>query len=247
MKSLPVLALLTLAACKPSPSSLTVFCAAGLKKPVEEAARQYEGETGVRVSLQYGGTGTLLSQLQVAKRGDLFIAADEGALADARQRGLIRESLPLVIQHPVIAVKKGNPKGIAQLADLQRADVRLSLANPDAASISKVTRQILGAERWSALAASAAVMKPTVMDVAADLALDAVDAAIVWDAVVSQFKDLETVEIPELQQHREAASVAVLTFCEQKDEALRLVQYLAAPEKGGAVFAAHGFQPAGSP
>src|SRR5215217_2656823 len=85
-------------------ATLTVFCAAGLKKPVEAIAQQYREELGVEVSLQYGGTGTLLSQLQVAKQGDLFIAADDGSIADARTRKLIQEVVPLVVQHPVVAV-----------------------------------------------------------------------------------------------------------------------------------------------
>ena len=63
---------------KTSAASLTVFCAAGIKKPVEEIAAAYQKETGTEVRLQYGGTGTLLSQLKITKQGDLFIAADDG-------------------------------------------------------------------------------------------------------------------------------------------------------------------------
>lgn len=98
--------------------TLTVFCAAGLKKPVEAIAQQYREEFGIEVNLDYGGTGTLLSRIQVAKKGDLFIAADDGSLADARKLKLIQEVVPIVVQHPVVAVKKGNAKNIHALADL---------------------------------------------------------------------------------------------------------------------------------
>ncbi len=225
-------------------TSLTVYCAAGLKKPVEAIAEQYRKELGIEVSLQYGGTGTLLSQLQVAKQGDLFIAADDGSLADARKRNLAAEVIPLVVQHPVVAVKKGNPKGLHSLADLLRADVKFAIANPDSASISKISRQLLGAQ-WDAFAAKAAVMKPTVTEVAADAQLGAVDASVVWDATVPQFKELETVELPEFAKHRENASAAVLTFCKQPQEALKFARYLAAPDRGGKVFQQNGFQLAG--
>ncbi len=235
-----------LPACKPSPSTgLIVYCAAGLKKPVEAVALQYEQETGTPVSLQYGGTGTLLSQLQVAKRGDLFIAADDGALTDARRLKLVDESLPLALQHPVIAVKKGNPKAIQTLADLQRDDVKTGLANPEAASIGKIARRLMGEPAWKTLAAKAAVMKPTVSEVAADVTIGAVDAAILWDATVPQFKELEAIEVPEFTAHREAASAAVLNACVQSQAALGFARYLAAPDKGGAVFASLGFQTAG--
>ena len=225
-------------------ASLTVYCAAGLKKPVEAIAAAYGKEFGFEVNLQYGGTGTLLSQIEVAKRGDLFIAADDGSLADAGKRKLVAEVLPLAVQRPVVAVKAGNPKAIRALADLVRGDVRLALANPEAASISKVAKRLLGAE-WDRLAAKAVVMKPTVTELAADLQLGATDAAIVWDAVVKQFDGLEAVESPEISSHQENASAAVLSVCQDPVAALRFARYLAAPDRGGKIFGEQGFTPAG--
>ena len=224
--------------------SLTVYCAAGLKKPVEAVAAAYRREYGAEVNLQYGGSGTLLSQIEVARRGDLYIAADEGSLADGARRKLVAESVPLVSQRPVVAVRTGNPRSVRGLADLSRADVRLGLANPEAASISRVSQRLLG-DAWSGLVAKAAVMKPTVTELAADLQLDAIDAAIVWDGVARQFPGLETVEVPELAAHREPAAAAVLSVCRDPAAALRFARYLAAPDEGGRIFADCGFTPAG--
>jgi molybdate transport system substrate-binding protein len=231
-------------AFKPAKTSsvpLTVFCAAGIKKPVEEIATAYQKETATEVRLQYGGTGTLLSQLKITKQGDLFIAADDGALADAKKLGVTREEFPLVNQQPVLAVAKGNPKHIDSLAALKNPGIKLALANPEAASISRVTKKLLGPE-WEALAAKAAVMKPTVTEIAADLSLGAVDAAIVWDSTVPQFKGLEIVPLPELAKHTEHATASVLSSSQQPAEALRFARYLTAPEKGGAIFQKHGFK-----
>lgn len=225
---------------KTTSAPLTVFCAAGMKKPVEEIAAAYQKETGTEVRLQFGGTGTLLSQLKIAKQGDLFIAADDGALADAKKLEVTREIFPLVIQKPVLAVAKGNPKHIDSLAVLKTPEIKLALANPEAASIGRVTKKLLGAE-WDALAAKAAVMKPTVTEIAADLSLGAVDAAIVWDSVVPQFK-LEIAPLPELAKHEEHATAAILSFSQQPAEALRFARYLTAPEKGGAIFQKQGFK-----
>lgn len=224
--------------------TLTVYCAAGLKKPVEAVAQQYQREAGVEVRLQFGGSGTLLSQLRVAKQGDLFIAADDGSVADARKADVIREVIPLATQRPVIAVRSGNPKNIQTIADLLRADVKVALANSEAASISRVSRAVLG-ETWEKLSARAAVMKPTVNELAADLALGTVDAAIVWDSTVAQFKGTQAVTVPELSARSENASATVLNFCPQPAAALRFARYLSAPEKGGAIFKANGFTPAG--
>ncbi len=132
------------------------------------------------------------------------------SVADAQKSGVIREVLPLAKQKPVIGVRAGNPKNIRTVADLLRDDVKVALANPEAASISRVARTVLG-ETWTKLAAHAAVMKPTVTEIAADLALGTVDAAIVWDSIVGQFK-VEAIEVPELSARSENASATVLEF-----------------------------------
>jgi molybdate transport system substrate-binding protein len=225
-------------------STLTVYCAAGLKKPVEAIAEQYRKEFGVEVQLQFGGTGTLLSQIRVAKQGDLFIAADDGSVADARKHDAVREAVPLVRQSPVIGVREGNPKNIATFDDLFREDIRVAIANPEAASIGKSTRAAAG-DRWEALAAKAAVMKPTVTELATDLTLGAVDAAVIWDSTVPQFKGTAMVKVPELEAKAEFASATILTACQQPQAALKFARYLAAPTKGAAIFQEHGFEPAG--
>ncbi|MBL6765970.1 MAG: substrate-binding domain-containing protein [Verrucomicrobiae bacterium] len=221
--------------------TLTVYCAAGIKNPVAAAAAAYEQETGVRVQLQFGGTGTLLSQIRVANQGDLFVAADEGAVADAKRHKTVREVIPLVLQYPVIAVKAGNPKKIASLADLLREDVKTAIANPEAASIGKATRAAAG-DRWPELKQRVAVMKPTVTELAADLTIGAIDAAVIWNSTVPQFKGIEAVRIPEFDDRSDKVTVSVLSVAEDGPGALKFARYLAAPEKGGEIFRGMGFE-----
>ncbi len=230
----------------PSPlngrTSLMVFCAAGLKHPVEAVADAYRKEFGVEVQLQFGGTGTLLSQIRVAQQGDLFVAADDGSVQDARKFNAVREVLPMVLQYPVIGVREGNPKSIRSLADLMRDDVRVAVANPEAASIGKSTRAAMGAQ-WDAFSAKVTVMKPTVTELAADLSLGAVDAAVIWNSTVPQFKGVQAVRVPEFDSRAENVSVTVLAACRQPQAALKFARYLTAAEKGGAIFKSKGFEP----
>lgn len=223
---------------------LTVYCAAGLKKPVEQIAADFQRETGTAVRLQYGGTAALLSAIRLAQKGDLFIAADAAGVNDARKFDAIREVIPLVKQHAVIAVRAGNPRGVRSLTDLLRDDLRLALANAESAAIGRAVKTALG-DRYPPLAARAVVQKPTVTEIAADLSLGAVDAAILWNSTVPQFSGIEAVEVPELSASVENASAAVLASSKQPALALRFARYLAAPEKGGAVFGKHGFSPLG--
>src|SRR5262245_49945166 len=94
------------------PEPLVVYCAAGLRTPVEAVAKEYEAAYGVPVQIQYGGSQTLLANIEVSHRGDLYIPADESYLKTARDKNLIDETIPLASMAPVLAVKQGNPKNL---------------------------------------------------------------------------------------------------------------------------------------
>ena len=222
---------------------LVVYCAAGLKPAIDRIAAEYTRRYGVVVQLQYGGSGTLLNNLRLAGRGDLYLAADATHLALARQQGLVAETLPLARLTPVLAVRQGNPKQVRSLADLRRPEVAVALANPEAASIGQVVRTLLTRDgTWEGLAARVKVFKPTVNDVANDIKLGTVDAGIVWDAVARQYPELEAVRDAALDAVGQEVSLAVLSCCDQPAAALRLARFMAAADAGLQEFARAGYQ-----
>ncbi len=224
---------------------LVMYCAAGVKPPVSEAAKRFEAEYGVKVQLQYGGSGTLLSSLQVSKIGDLYLAGDSSYTEIGREKGLLAEVLPVAHMTPVIAVRKGNPKGIKSLDDLVRGDVRVAFGNPEAASIGKQSRKLLQAGgHWEAIKARVdddGVFKPTVPEIANDVKLGAVDAGIVWDATVEQYPELEPVHVSQLDKARKNVMVAVLKSSRQPTLALRFARYLNS-EIGNEIFHEAGYE-----
>lgn len=224
---------------------IMLYCAAGMTQPVEEIIAAYQKEYGVRVVTQFGGSGTLLSNLQVAQQGDLFLAGDVSFIAAAREKGLIAETFDIAHLTPVIAVAKGNPKGMRALDDLARADLRVALASPDAASIGKVTRDILAARNlWETVEAavtSRGVFKPTVNDVANDLKLGTIDAGIVWDATVNLYPELEAVAFDGAADMMQTVTMGVLTFTKKPTDALRFARYMTARDRGTPVFARQGY------
>ncbi len=224
--------------------TLLVYCAAAVKPPVEEIAHAYERDFGVTVQLQYGGSGTLLSSIRIAKSGDLFVASDNSYIRLGREQGVIAEAIPLVQMHPVIVVRHGNPKHIQTVADLLRDDVAVALANPEAASIGKVTARLLELTgTWAALKPRVKVFKPTVNDVANDVKLGTVDAGIVWDATARQYPELQLVEAPPLTGNTETVTVGLVSACRQPAAALHFARYLAARDGGLPVFVEHHYQP----
>ena len=225
--------------------SILFYCAAGMKAPVEAVAKQYEAEYGVAIQLQYGGSGTLLSNLEVAQEGDLYLAADVSYIEIGQAKGLLAETLPIAQQRPVLAVAEGNPKNIQGIADLLREDVRAALANPDAASVGKTTRKMLERSgQWAGVEAAVqtrGVFKPTVNEVANDVKIGTVDVGIIWDATAGLYEGIEAVVLPEASAFVKDVTVGVLESTANSAEALRFARYLAAPEKGLETFRALGF------
>ncbi len=226
---------------------LFMYCAAGMRPAIERIAMEYKNEYGVSVQLQYGGSNTLLSQLEVAKIGDLYLAADDSYIKLARQKGLVQEDVPVATMRPVIAVAAGNPKAIHGVDDLVRSDVRVALGNPDQGAIGQVTRRLLkDSGHWSALekhVTQNGVFKPTVNDTANDVKLGSVDASIIWDATASQYPQIEAIRAPELDKGTGHITIGIITNSKTPTAALRFARYIASRDRGLKDFAALGYEP----
>jgi len=233
-------------AAKPGGDSrkpLVIYCAASNKGVLEAIRRDYEREFHIPLEIQYGPSQTLLASLEISKTGDIYLPADDSYLKLAGARGLLAEQFPLARMQGVVAVTKGNPKKIHQLADVLAPDVRIAQGNVEASAIGKLTREVLSARgKWDALAAHTTVFKTTVNDVANDVALGAVDAGIVYDVVVHDYPAVEAVRVPELADLQARVAVAVLKSSSQPQQALEFARYLST--KGLARYRDFGFQPA---
>ncbi len=226
---------------------LVMYCAAGMRLPVQRIAAEYEKEYGVKIQLMYGGSNSLLNQIEVAKMGDLYLAADDSYTELAKEKGLVKEQLPLAVMRPVIAVAHGNPKGIRTIDDLLADGVRIALGNPEQAAIGKKTRQLIGkVGKWHALEKRVrqnGVFKPTVPDVANDIKLGSVDAGIIWDSTANQYPEIDAIRVPELDAGTVHITIGVMTSSKTPTAALRFARYLGARDQGLKTFESTGYEP----
>jgi len=226
---------------------LNVFCAAGLKAPLEELALQYERAYGTKVNLQYGGSGNLLGTIGTTNRGDLFIPAEMTYATKAREKGLGVEVIELASMNPVLAVAKGNPKGVKGWQDLlQRPELKLGLCNADGAAIGSVVRAVAQKRgEWEALQKASDVTKNTVSELAVDLKAGALDVTFLWDQTVAGMEGLEVLPCPELANHPVSVPAVVLASATSPTSALHFARWIASPEHGAPVFRHHHFTASG--
>lgn len=217
---------------------LVLYCAAGIRQPIEaiiaDYQEYYEQTHGrrVHIEVQYGGSGTLLSQLRVVRNADLYLAGDESYLHRGREQGVVAEIIPLAFMRPVIALADGKEGSIQSLQDLIDGDHRYGIGTPDGPAIGQATKNAL--ERmghWPAFERNAAVTKPTVSDLAMDVQLGAVDAAIVFDTVARQF-GLAYVSDPELDAEEVQVAIGVTSMTGQPTAALHFARFAGASGRG---------------
>ncbi len=221
---------------------ISLFCAASNRGVMEPIRERYERETGRRVAIQYGASQTLLSQLEVAGTADLFLPADDTFLKLARTAGLVSEELSVGTMRCGLVVPRGNPRGIRSVADLLRDDVKVVQANPDAAAVGRLTRDVLTKQGlWDALAAATDGYRTTVNDVANDVQVGAADAGIVYDVVLYGREQLEFVEAEELRGAVSKVGLGVTTSCQQPAAALHFARYITAEDRGLEEYRRQGF------
>ncbi len=184
-----------------------------------------------------------MSSIDESRVGDLFLPADDSYIELAKQKSLIAEVIPIAQMRAVVAVERGNPKGIRSLSDLYRKDVRLVQANPDSAAIGKVTRDSMAdPDNWKRLEEATIGFRPTVADVANDVVIHAADAGIVYSVVLNSYPDLEAVEVPELANIKSQVSIGVIQSSKQAAAALHFARYTSAKDRGLLHYAKLGFQ-----
>lgn len=230
-----------------SSGPLRLYCAAGIQKPIKEIIDRYRQEFEIEVETEYQGSGALLSSIRAnSGRGDLYLAADVSYMDDARNYELIDEVAPIASQRPCIAISVSNTN-ISTIHDLLKDGVKLSIADPKAAAISRVAKKMLGELTvdgkpiFDALLEKQTVSRSTVNEVANDIKSNSVDAGIVWDATAAQYDELKIVRVPEFERSAKEISIAVLSKSSQPTRALHFVRYVTSNEKGLSIFQEQGY------
>jgi len=228
--------------------SLTVYCAAGVRSAVEEMAKKFEVEMGVSVKLEYANSGVLANRLKIDKEGglasaDIYIPADYTYTEKAAADGLTRESLRVATWQVVLGVKPGANIDVKDCDEVLKSKLSFVLCEPLAGVGKKTKKMLEQSGHWSAFNEAKAASFPTVTEAAMAVKENpGTQAAFVWDSVARQH-GLRVIELPELKASRANISVAVTASTDRPTLALQFARFLAAPDKGGKVFARHNYQP----
>jgi len=131
-----ILTFLILVAVQNAQSSskrILVFAGAASKPATEDAVKLFQEKTGISVDVSFGGSGFVLSQMKLTKKGDLYFPGSSDFMEVAKKEGLVFPETERIVVYliPAINVQKGNPKRISSLKDLTKDGIRVAIANPE--------------------------------------------------------------------------------------------------------------------
>lgn len=226
--------------------SLLVYAGAASKPPTEEAALLYERKTGVKVELVFGGSGSVLSQMKLARQGDIYFPGSSDYMEKAKRSGDVYADTEKILVYLVSAINvpRGNPHGIRTLKDLTRPGLRIAIANPETVCVGtyavEIVEKSFGAAEKEAFRRNLVNYTESCERTATAISLKMADAVIGWS--VFEHWDparIETVRLPAAQVPRIGyIPVAVSRFTRDRKAAQAFIDFLAGAE-GRAIFARH--------
>ncbi len=218
--------------------SLLFMAGAASAPVVEELGKAFTAKTGIKVEISIGGSGMLLSQIKLGRKGDLYFPASSDFIEKAAQEGLIASETitPVVYLVPAICVQKGNPHGIKALADLGRPGVKVALAQPETVAVGGIAveniEKTLTAEQKAALKSNIVAYTQNVEKTANALILKTVDAVIAWRVIENWNPDkIEAIHPnPEEVARISYLAVAMTRFAKNPEQAKAFIDFMVSSE-----------------
>lgn len=236
-----------LAGCSSASQSKTIvaFCGSASKPALEEAATAFEKKTRVKVELHFSGSGTMLSEMKISRRGDLYIPGSPDYIYMAQRDGLIDPQTVQIIAYlvPAILVQKGNPQNIQTLEDLTRPGVKVGIGNPEAVCVGLYAVEILEYNGLlDRVQRNIVTHAESCSKTAALIGLKKVDAIIGWDVFSRWNPDTTEIVYLEPEQIPRLAYVpaAISTYSRDRQSAQEFIDFLVSRD-GQAIFARWGY------
>ncbi len=215
-----------------SPVKLMAFAGAGMQPPLNELAATFAKRTGIQVEYSYKGSGCLLPDIAIGRKGDIYIPGELFYMKQAVDRKLIGKYRPVTNMTTVIICQPGNPKKIAKVQDLGRPGLRVGLGDAKAIAIGRAARTVLDkAKCRKAVEKNVVLQCMNVVELANAVKLRQLDAAIVWDGTAALSKGaVATIPIAPVCRVSSTVSAGVLKSSQHPKEAARFMDFLASAD-----------------
>lgn len=224
--------------------SLFIYCAAGLKKPMQEIAKKFEEQYGAKIEYTFANSSVLIGQMEITHKGDLCLLASNEDYEIANKKDLILEKKDLVYHVPVIAVPKGNPADIQKIQDLAKPNVKVILGDPKTSPLGKLGSKLFkNANIEEQVNKNIVSTVPTVNELVTFLSMKKADASIIWeDNALNAFKQIDFISIPKEQNLIKVVPIASLKSSKDKELSKKFLDFTTS-DQGKSIFVKYNLKP----
>lgn len=141
-----ILCVLVLTGCnKSSQNELTISVATSLLNPINEIIKEYENENNVKVNINFGGSGTLKSQIENGADVCAYFSANEKFMDELVEKNMVKEDeINVPISNSLVLIKSDKCKyDIKSLKDLLKYDITMAIGQIDTVPAGQYAKESL--------------------------------------------------------------------------------------------------------
>jgi molybdate transport system substrate-binding protein len=231
---------------KPEPpageaAELVIMAGNSFIPPTEQLIAEFSRKTGLKATYTTGGSEDLLPHVKSKQKGDVFITHDP-YMDYTKEAGAYFDHVQVGFVAPVLAVQKGNSKGLTSIQDLAKPGLKVALSNPEYSTCGEMVQALLKKKGLYD-----AVMKNVGTRLTKGhsnlgnlLKTQTVDAVIMWNGVANTFKEhLEIVKTPYEYDSEIRVHVIGLNYSKRPEAVREFMGFVR--DNGQRIFADNGY------
>lgn len=166
---------------------LRILCGSSMATPAQEMVATFKARQGIDVTIDLGGSETLLPRVVAGAEADLFICHDpfEQKVKEAnRWAGVARVGQ----LRPVLLVHPGNPRSIRSTHDLTNQNLKIGIGDPRYSTCGEMFVQLLKTQGiLEGVMKQVTLQARTHTELANGLILGPLDAVVVWNFIAPMY------------------------------------------------------------
>ena len=223
------------------PKELVLLCGSSFPKPMEQLCAEFTAQTGIQIPTTTAGSEDFLPLVKAGQKGDILVTHDP-YLDYVRDANALFDSVHVGFVAPVLAVQKGNPKGLRSIEDLTQPGLKVALTDPQYSTCGEMVFALLEKKGIKEAVLKNVENRLTKghSTLGTFLKTQAVDAVIMWNGVAHTFRDsLDVVKTPYEYDEEIRVHIIGLSYTKDPESLRQFINF--ARTKGPDTFAEYGY------
>ncbi|MCP4259391.1 MAG: solute-binding protein [Planctomycetes bacterium] len=223
------------------PKELELLCGSSFPKPMEQLCAEFTTQTSIEVPTTIAGSEDFLPLVKAGQKGDILVTHDP-FLDYVRDANSLFDYVHVGFVAPVLAVQKGNPKGLTSIQDLTQPGLKVALTDPQYSTCGEMVYALLEKKGIKEAVLKNVENRLTKghSTLGTFLKTQTVDAVIMWNGVAHTFRDsLEVVKTPYEYDEEIRVHIIGLSYTKESESLKQFINF--ARTKGPEIFAEYGY------